>query len=107
MISQTIDSLASNPIGIIILIVLGILAVLTVLMPVMIFQMHNDVRKILQIAKASQTQTLLDTKLLTEIRDALRSMEAVGIEVEQSTEPEYTAPPVFQSIGPRRHQLRQ
>jgi hypothetical protein len=102
MSSQSIDSLASNPIGIIMLIVLGIVAVLTFLMPVMIFQMHNDVRKILQIAKASQTQSLLDTKLLTEIRDALRSMQAVGVEVEQP-EVEYTPPAVPQSIGPRRH----
>jgi 5-bromo-4-chloroindolyl phosphate hydrolysis protein len=113
MDTSAIDQLGSSAFGIVILIIIGILALLAFLMPLIVFLIHNDVRVLLNLAKERkstdktiETEILMQTKLLADIRKALQSMEAVGIEVEQSTEPEYTAPPVPQSIGPRRHQLR-
>jgi hypothetical protein len=75
--------------------------------PFMIYYILRELRKITQKLPSTIDQSPIhQTKLLTEIRDALKSMEAVGIEVEQPTEPEYTLPPVPQSIGPRRHPIR-
>lgn len=113
MDSSTIDQLGSSAFGIVILIIIGILALLALLMPLIVFLIHNDVRVLLNLAKERkkteqtiETEMLMQTKILSDIRKSLQSMEAVGIEVEQPPEPEYTQPPVPQSIGPRRHGVR-
>lgn len=106
MESKDLETFFGSAFGMIILVGLGVLVLLTILMPVAVFLIHNDVRNLERFAQTREKEQFHQTKLLTEIRDALRSMEAVGVETEQSPEPEPTLASVAQSIGPRRHQIR-
>jgi hypothetical protein len=106
------DALMSFGIVVWIFLLIGavIITVLAILMPIYVYLIHSKLQRLdtrfHSHCKTIETEALLHTKLLADIRKALQSMEAVGIEVEQQPEPQYTPPSVPQSIGPRRHQIR-
>jgi hypothetical protein len=107
-LAEFITMLTGSVVGIVIVVFLIFLAICTIVMPIAVVLIHGHMvrqTKLLQdlVLDASK---LHQTKLLSDIRNALQSMEAVGIEVEQPPEPEYTPPPVPQSIGPRRQGIR-
>jgi hypothetical protein len=106
-LAEFVTMLTGSVVGIVIVVFLLFLAICTIVMPIAVVLIHGHMvrqTKLLQdlVLDASK---LHQTKLLSEIRNALQSMEAVGVEVEQP-QVEYTPPPVPQSIGPRRHGVR-
>jgi hypothetical protein len=110
-LSDFIARLTGSIFGIAILLFILVLFVAGILMPLFVVAIHRRITRVDTLLHSHchtlETEALMHTKLLADIRNSLQSMEAVGIEVEQQPEPEYTLPPVPQSIGPRRHQIRQ
>jgi hypothetical protein len=105
-LSEFLSVFFGSALGIVGFVIIAILTACTILMPVCIYLIYTHTRKMLTLFQSLSTEITHHTKLLADTRKALQSMEAVGIEVEQQPEPQYTPPPVPQSIGPRRHQVR-
>ena len=96
--------------GIFLILFILLLIVAGILMPLFIMAIHRRIARIdtrvHSHCQTIETEALMHTKLLADIRKSLQSMEAVGIEVDLSAEPIPTPASVPQSIGPRRHSLR-
>lgn len=103
-LAEFVTMLTGSVVGIVIVVFLLFLAVCTIVMPIAVVLIHGHMVRQTKLLEQMFTDEwkLQQIKVLADIRRALQSMEAVGIEVEEPTEPEYTLPPVPQSIGPRR-----
>lgn len=105
-----LPEILSGTFGIVVLLIALFLTVAAILMPVAVLLIHSLMvkqNKILESIRDSEN-ILHQTKLLAEIRDALRSMEAVGIE-ETPHEPEHALPLTRgtpSSVPPERERLR-
>lgn len=78
-----------------------VFSVMCIIMPFAVLGIYNQTRQTRLTSSQQLAEIEGQTKLLAQIRDTLKTMEAVGVEVEQTSAP--LSPP---SIDPRRERLR-
>jgi hypothetical protein len=94
----------SSPFAFVPYILAAIYAGFVAAIPFMLYSILRELRKLTK--GRDEKEAWHQQQLIRDIRDSLKNMEAVGVDTEQPPEPEHTLPPVPQSIGPRRHQIR-
>ena len=101
-----IPELFRGTFGIIAFVIAAIYTALVGAMPIVLYAILVELRKQTKLLNATDQTPLHQTKLLTEIRNALQSMQAVGIEETEIDPPSLPQIRNPSSVPPGRERLR-